>query len=180
MSEVLKGMQMQLFNDLPIPKRPSIHSDEVTLETVKRILPRVLAWIGGQPSSQDIDNITDDLVKSIRYENETYDIMSGLDRDCGWVVNDELYDILNDVEEIKYFVWKEFIADWVLKNGIMPKHSIGDEVKYKSRKDLRPIDGEIVKINNKLAEYTVYSSSLGHVRKGNGTHGVVVEFESII
>lgn len=71
----------------------------------------------------------------------------------------------------------EVVESWVVRNGLKPEFKVGDRVKVPHRAKSEPVVGDVYEIDAKRAQYRVYVESLGHVREGNGTHGLIIGFE---
>ena len=174
----MKGMQFQLFDDLPLPPRPSYIDKEVVTVTVEKIAPELIKWMHQSrhfPSQAEIDAIKAEIFSAIEHEDDAYRIAKDLEY-AGWDSDGELVDILNNVSRHRYDAHKEIIhQNWVLKHGIVPKFSIGDNVlfTFKNRQET----GEIIRVSPETAQYTIHCPQHGHVKKGVGTHGHVINFE---
>ena len=174
------GMQFQLFSDLPLPPRPKLFSDEVTLELLDRILPKVIAWIESDRkfgvSASEAEEVREDLMSAIDFEDSSYKIARSLD-DLGWSIDDELQDILKEVSQVRWDSWKINVRDWVLKNGLEPKFECGAEVSINLKGKTKV--GQVSKIYPDTAEYCVFLPGEGHVKSGIGTRGIILPFEEV-
>lgn len=174
----MKGMQLQLFNDLPLPPRPSYIDKEVTNIVVERIFPEIIDWMyesNRSPSQSEIDSIKAELFSAIQYDDDSYNIAKNLEGE-GWDAGRELVDVLDSVSRHRYEAHKKIIhQNWILKHGVVPKFSVGDTVSFalKGKQET----GEITRVHPETAQYTIYCAQHGHVRKGAGTHGHIVNFE---
>jgi len=175
----MTGMQLQLFPDLPLPPRPKYFSDEVTGELIDSIIPKVASWLqDGRSSPISVSEIEEgkaDLSVVIDYEDDAYKILRGLD-DLGWSVDDELHDIMKEVSRFRYNIWKDHVHHWVLKNGITPRHNIGDVVQFNSEGKLK--QGVIRKSYPRTAEYAIHLEEESSKKKGYV--GSIVHFESLV
>lgn len=174
----MKGMQLQLFDDLPLPPRPSYLDKDVTDAVVERILPEIIGWMyesKHSPIQSEIDTIKTDLFSAIQYDDDSYDITKNLEGD-GWSVDRELVDILDSVPYYRHEAHKKIVhQNWVLKHGVVPKFSVGSMVCFllKGKQET----GEITRIHPEEAQYTIYCTQHGHVRVGTGTNGYLIDFE---
>jgi hypothetical protein len=175
----MKGMQLQLFDDLPLPPRPSYLDKEVTDAVVERIFPEIMGWMYEPKhfsSQSEIASIKAELFSAIQYDDDSYDIARNLERE-GWDCGRELVDVLDSVPQYRHEVHKRIIQqNWVLKYGVVPKFSVGDAVVFtlKGKQET----GEITRIHPETAQYTIYCAQHGHVRKGVGVHGHIIDFEA--
>lgn len=175
----MTGMQLQLFDDLPPPPRPSQYDKEVNDAIVERITPDIINWIcrGGDtiPGLKEIDDIKTEISSAIEYEEDPYRIAKSLEY-AGWDPDGELVDILDNIGRYRYEVYKDHVYNsWILKHGVLPKFSIGDSVVFAYRG--RQETGEIIRVYPEMAQYTIHCSQHGHVKKGAGTHGHIINFE---
>jgi len=171
-------MQLQLFNDLPLPPRPSCFDKKVTNVVVDRIFPEIMDWMREfkySPSHSEIDSIKEELFLVIQHNNDSYEIVKNLE-DKGWDADRRLLDVLDSVPHYRHEAHKKIVhQDWVLKHGVVPKFSVGDMVSFafKGKQET----GEITRVHPEEAQYTIYCTQHGHVRQGSGTHGHIIDFE---
>jgi hypothetical protein len=175
----MKGMQLQLFDDLPIPPRPSQYAKEVNDAIVERITPDIVNWIchGGDtaPGLEEIDDIKTEIFSAIEYEEDPYGIAKSLEY-AGWDSDGELVHILDNVGRYRYEAYKDHVYNsWILKHGVVPKFSIGDSVVFAHRG--RQETGEVIRVYPEMAQYTIHCPQHGHIKKGVGTHGHIINFE---
>ena len=177
----MKGMQLQLFSDLPLPPRPSQYCDEVTHLTVDKVLKSILKWMyhgNYSPPQSEIDDLKEDIFTAIQWDDDGYKIAKNLES-AGWDSDGELVDLLDDVARHRYEAHEGLVhREWILKHGVEPKFSVGDKVsfKYKGGFDV----GEVTKIHHSNAKYVIFCEHRGHIRVGAGTHGLVIPFEDCL
>lgn len=174
----MKGMQLQLFDDLPLPPRPSQYAKEVNDAIVERITPSIVNWmyhVDSPPSPEEVESLKEDIFSAIEYEEDSYKIAKSLEY-AGWDPDGELVDILDVVGRYRYEAYKDHVYNsWILKHGVIPKFSIGDSVVFAHRG--RQETGEIIRVYPEMAQYTIHCPQHGHVKKGPGTHGHIINFE---
>ena len=96
-----------------------------------------------------------------------------------WETDRELVDILDEAWDFAEEAYKEVIRDWRRAYQVKPKYKIGDHVAVRAGNPPSIRDGEIEAVNEVRAQYCVYIPSLGHVREGVGTHGIMMDWESV-
>jgi hypothetical protein len=150
------GMQLQLFDNLPLPPRPGYYSNEVTLDLVDSVLPHISKWIcdDGTPLSDlELEDIRDDLSSIVDFEDDPYKILKGLEH-LGYDGADRrLYDIMSNVADIRWSIWKQHVNSWVLRNGVITKFSVGDVVDFRHNGEMKT--GRIKAIYENTAEYSI-------------------------
>lgn len=164
---------------LMIPPRPDItKKDKGAIKYVaSKLLKKVKDW-ASQDGDDDVcqKEIEDILSESYdwdgyhlakRYE-EIY-LLSNVDAN--------LVEILDDAEYIFANYQIDKIKEWVSEYNIEPKFKVGDKVMA----DLNRLryEGEIVRVYNENATYVVYVESMGHVKEGMGTNGIVLAYEKV-
>ena len=156
------------------PQRPRKSSDLVLYRTAGQLAKKINEWSGDE-FEIEIDKLTD----AIRYNSNGYKIAQNLDDFCG---------VSPDVEHawfIKKEIHEDLVREWVKKYNILPGKKVGDLVPIKCNGNeiietgLAEVSGEIVSIDTELATYLVCCESLGHVKEGVGTHGLIVNYEDV-
>ena len=174
----MQGMQFQLFDDLPLPPRPPYLSKEVNTLVAERVTPKIIQWVcqeGGPPSSQELEAIKADIFSAIEYDDDAYQIAKNLEH-AGWDPDTGLVDLLDDVAHQRHLAHKEIVyRNWILTHGVTAKFVVGDQVTFtfKGKNEI----GEIIRIYPDTAQYTIHCPQHGHVKKGAGTHGHIINFE---
>lgn len=151
--------------------RPKASDPEVVALAVDRILVDVMEWLARGNSTCTESEVRDDLLKCVDDDPEDgYEFTKLLERDHHWDCDRELIDILDN-----YDLWgahKEFEKRWVAAYQVFPSLLIGAELTYKEH------PAEITELYAD-GKYCVFCAALGHVKKGLGTHGEIVTWESI-
>jgi hypothetical protein len=163
--------------------RPTNADKEVKLLVIEQILPSILVWLNDTEDSDDIEEITKDLMDEIEPYKDGYKIAKALD-DCGWPSDSELVDILDDLDFHNSL--NKLTLMWIKANNIKPKFNVGDKVRVNSRlvnlksnKGRKKFyDGEITKIDP-FGKYVVFIEEVGHVRTGRGCHGSYINWEDV-
>lgn len=163
-------------------KRPS-YSDDAINAKLAQVIAEKLVVLEEMPD--DPEELLTDLTKVLKSESPFYDpykMAKALEDRFMWTCNMGVVELLDTVSNHAYQLLSELVAEWVSKNGIEPKNEIGDRV-IVSANNMRGIPsqytGEIVRINEKEATYTILIPELGHVRSGIGTNGGIFPFEEI-
>ncbi|QMI49920.1 hypothetical protein [Burkholderia sp. MBR-1] len=117
-----------------------------------------------------------DMTRALGWGGCTFDLARAL-ADRGWEVDDELLRILGDADFEILEARDAYVRRWVAAREVVPQRDVGDVVRFDYQRS--PVDGEIRRIDRQHGTYTIFCESLGHVREGDGTHGIVVPFEVI-
>jgi hypothetical protein len=118
----------------------------------------------------------DQIAEAVEYEMDAFRATKTLDDD-GWSGDKALVDMMERIISIKEEALLEAIEKWVADNNIKADIAIGERVKFRSFG--KEYTGEITNIYDKRAEYCIYCEQLGHVKSGNGSHGVIIPFERV-
>jgi hypothetical protein len=176
-------MKQQVLFGCGWPPRPNRTDPEVLERLLDALMPRVIQWMKSAGDDTDkfeksyLKEIHDDLRSAVRFDDDAYDIAKMLDNIHYWEVDHELLHLLEDVAYMRIKAHNSLIAEWVNHHGVTPKYSVGQRVTFKHRgKDQV---GEVSKVEEQLAQYVVFCESLGHVRKGVGSHGLYVNYENV-
>jgi hypothetical protein len=155
----------------------------------EKISKKILKWDSDGGGRLSLDNIEEDIMKVISgvRNYDGYSLAKDFDSICGYMPDEELVNILSSCEHYRYEAEKKLTSEWVAENNIVPKFSIGDKVSFyydsgprKSENKLHA--GEIVTVNDQLANYTIFCEEMGHIRSGmgkTGTLGVIKHFEEV-
>lgn len=155
-----------------IAKRPSIRDQEIIKSVARELAVEIL-------KDQCNEDAVSSLVSVLQRNpgGDGYQLAKYLDDDHGWDVDVDTVEILDSAYSSLHVAARKLTAEWVERNAIKPKRKIGDIVGIVQRGI--NYTGEIVKIDEPQATYTVMSAQCGHVREGLGTHGFIVNYEDI-
>ena len=173
----ISGMQLSLFQDVGYPPRPRIYDKKVLENALDALVPRVIKWLHADNDLSNSEDVRQHLHDAIEFEDDSRKIVNYLEDHCYWRVNRDLQDIMDNVVEDRHLAFIDLTNRWVLQNGVSPKYSIGQSVKFKNKG--KNYQGEIVSIDTSTAKYLVFCEQLGHVKKGIGTHGTYVPYEEV-
>lgn len=170
----MTNVQTRMFAN-EFPARPKFFTDSIAKRTAELLLPEVRRWLGNEAGTDN--EIVADLVDAINYGlDDGYEIAKRLER-RGYSPDTDLCDVLDSVGHHQHKAHKEEVMEWVrahdLKLDLPVGASVSVEVEGKQR------TGEIRDHYTETAEYSVFIAELGHVRKGIGTHGVILGFEKV-
>jgi hypothetical protein len=127
-------------------------------------------------------DIRSDLLQVYRYNvPDAYQAARELDN-AGWACDAALVEHLQDFDHYEWSAELTAVKAWVAASML---ESIRPEIGAKVTLEVRvlgvrqPHLGEVVRIDEESAQATVCFESLGHVKKGLGTRGMVVDWEVI-
>jgi len=182
-----RGMQLKLSLDVGQPQRPKI-SDVVSQERyVDALIPRVLGWlrecgefVDDTPGEYYLQQLREELLDSVDYYNDGYEIAKNLERRHYWSVDASLVELLDDSRALRVVTFNSLIKEWVFSNGILPQYSVGQSVRFVTMRNIEHV-GEITRINVDQAQYVIYCAELGHVRPPKmGSSGIYIDYECVI
>jgi hypothetical protein len=160
--------------------KPTNNDEAVVRAVVEKLKKPVLAWLEEGGSVDDEEDSLENLFQALSgaFDWDGYQLARRLeDRFC-WSPDARLVEILSDAEHHRYRAHKDAVAAWVAANGATPKFKVGDRVRYRSFHH-GPQEGEITHVDAAQLRYTVFVAALGHVRKGQGVHGSILEEEQL-
>jgi len=149
-------------------KRPKLNDDAVIALVSNELSTDVADWVGSQ---ENLKEIRHDLTRALKFSSlDGYDLAKRLDY---YDPDTELVNILDDADSMMYSAYNIICRKWVSDNGL-----VGPEIGTIVDCILKNIKGEVVN-NYDYGQSSVFCESLGHVREGLGTHGVVVNWEDL-
>jgi hypothetical protein len=160
-------------------KRPTIRDESVIRSTAEELLVKINKWATADTglSVEELEDTLNDVHGGPTANG--YDLAKFLDSEFGIEPDAQLVEILDCTWGIADGFLRKITKEWVYQYKIIPGKKIGDLVSIKYQKsDI--VTGEITAIDTDLAKYTVCCESQGHVKKGIGTHGSIINFEDII
>jgi hypothetical protein len=162
------------------PPRPTYRDAGVIERVVEGILPAVMKWDGS--TELDKPDLRIALTDALESEGkDAYRIAKNLDEQKLWMVDQRLVRELEALDSIWWQAELDAIKEWVLDNQIKPKFKVGVLVSVPHLTDdktLTDVIGEVLRIDRNRAVYLVFCKSLGHVRGGVGTRGLIIEYEN--
>ena len=160
------------YKDKP---RPVYSAPEVLISVVNKLLPDVMAW--GKFGEDEAEHIAENLISAFKHEDQDgYRLARYLEKYTSWDSDSELSEILEGADF--YRCHKDAILAWIKDNEAKPLFEVGRGVQVKERRsdDMRP--GTIREITAD-GMYCVMVPSLGHVKEGLGTHGLLFPWEDV-
>ena len=143
--------------------------------------PRIIEFIAGKlaPLIDEEEGTLSDIMGALEDEHDwsAYNLCKYLDDNCYCDIDDTVTRVMDRAESLQWEHHQKLIKDWVRAEGIEPQFSWGDIVHFRRFDDY--CVGEIAKVRRETAQYTVFVEALGHVRKGNGTHGSILNYENV-
>jgi len=149
------------------PKRPQRHDDQTYALAAEKFLEQI-----GQ-----IEENPEELVSIGRALSElsAFDQAKELAEQCFDMTDDLMQTLLDG--SFMHDAHAERVVQWVETAKLKPRRKIGDEVSFTHQGD--KLKGEITDIQEDSANYTVCVPSLGHVKSGPGTRGLILAYEII-
>jgi len=162
--------------------RPTVNDKEVKLLVIEKIMPEILVWLNETADNDNnTEEITEQLLDAIGNQKDGYEMARDLERDECWDSNSGLVDILDGLDF--HNIMDKVTLLWIKDNDIKPLFKVGDKVQVNGkdvsgRASKKTYIGEITEIRP-AGTYTVYIEELGHVRKGTGSHGNILNWEKV-
>jgi len=156
------------------PPRPARNAPEVIAIAAEKLLPDVMEWRGKGDYYQD--KILNSIKKAIRYETDGYAIAKSIDDNGVLEPDSELVEILDQASSYLHTAFSELCTEWVNQNNLTGP-AIG--AKVTCTKYSKEGQGEIIR-NDKDGRSLVYFEALGHVKEGQGCHGIFIYWENLI
>jgi len=155
----------------PRRKRPNINDEAVVKYAAEKLLPDMINWLGEDDEAES--EILEDLIKAIQYADDGYEIAKRLDGN--YSPDAALVDILDRASSYKRSALQSLCTEWVISEELEAPQ-IGSHVTHIRYNDAI---GTVVR-NCSDGRSTVAFPTLGHVNEGNGCHGFILEWESLI
>lgn len=156
------------------PPRPKRNDPEIIKAAAKGLAVKVLEWLKAGGDEIEASEVEEDLVSVMAYNRDGYELAKALDRK-GWAPDDELVEILRESEWLKLEAHDKAQIEWVKSVGLAAP-PVGATVRFEHQG--QTVTGEITR-NDTHGKSTVCCPSLGHVKEGPGTLGLVIEWERL-
>lgn len=155
--------------------RPKRHDAAIRRQAAEALVPEIEEWLGESISGPECEELVRTL--SSCCGDDAYDIARELERG-GYTPDSSLVEVLDGFDT--YRIHADAVRLWIAETGATPKLSIGATVAIPVKMaEHNGVVGEIIAINERHGEYTVFCAALGHVREGLGTHGLIFPWEEI-
>ncbi len=155
-----------------LPPRPN-EKDQAILElAATRALKRLQQIYPNESFARDTVDL---LIKTLKgYHADGYDRAKDWERE-GWSPDATLVEFLSDLDA--YRETRDAIKEWVAAHDIKCPFPLNAKVRIATGG--KEITGEITAIHAEGANVTVFCESLGHVREGVGTRGLIIDYEDL-
>lgn len=167
---------------MSLPPRPKRFDPEVEARHVKLIEPSIKKLLAESSHSpeDDLDSVMKDVARAMRYASDGYRVAKSLE-DAGWDVDTSLVATLDSLVFERTTALAELEAKWVKDSGAVIPFTLGQSVRITAKDSPKSHGqvGEVAKVYPKHARVLVRVPALGHVREGNGTHGLVLNVEDV-
>jgi len=164
----------------PPPPRPGRRDPAVLDTALALIWPEIVSW--------GIDDDDEDCKGSIRkglddYHLDGYAFARSLERD-GWDPDAALVEILEGASRHLHTAHDAAVKAWVAEHG-WPCPRLPPGTRVRAKVGGRMVEGEVsapehgAERYDQHAQYLLFCESEGHVRAGLGSHGFIVDAESV-
>lgn len=164
----------------PPPPRPGLRDQSVLDAALALIWPEIVSW--------GIDEDDEDSKESIRiglddYNLDGYRFARSLDSD-GWDVDAALVEILDGASHHLRKAHDAAVKAWVAEHG-WPGVRLPTGTRVRAKVGSRMVEGEVSQPEHgaerydQHAHYLLFCPSEGHVKVGLGSHGFIVDAESV-
>lgn len=160
-------------------ERPS-HRTKSILDAAAREIVSAIPNLGG-----DFEANISDVSQALASNAPVFDgyrIARELEQSHHWECDMAIVEELDTASAVVSQLVRNLTAEWVEKNAIRPKLRVGEATSvetYDNSNRRGRFDGEVLVIDEKHATYTIMIPALGHVREGQGTHGIIVPYEQL-
>lgn len=155
--------------------RPSRYDKAIRSAAAEALLPEIEQWIGDAIGDAERARIV--RVLSDRCGDDGYEIAREFEHE-GFQPDAHLVEILDGFDSSATHA--KAVREWLAETGAKPRLVIGASVAIPARmKEHENVVGEIVRVDERSGEYTICCTSLGHVRSGLGTHGLIFAWEAV-
>lgn len=157
-------------------ERPKLHESYIAKAAAEDLLPDLMGWADAGESERL--NYLDDAVELMgsAFVSDGYQLAKILDRK-GYDPDSRLVEILENAYSLLQDAHTRAVKEWVKGWNVQVPWQVGQTVQIKHKG--KTVDGEVVAIRADEATCTVLCPSLGHVRKGLGTNGLIINSEDV-
>jgi hypothetical protein len=162
-----------------IAARPADDTPEIIAYAANELASTLIRC--GDFKEEDREDIVKDLSEMIDdcpYE-DGYEMGKWLEDNKYWKVHMSILESLDLAGCYVSDAHLDAVKKWVIENGIKPERAVGDRVMIHEGWKRTPVEGFIATVHEETARYTVRCPSLGHVEKGEGTHGFIIDYEKV-
>ena len=170
---VIEGINPFMKSNRP---RPGLFDETVLRKTAEELARRAIKECSGL-REEEFEEIVQDILVEVDSYSSGYQICRNLES-AGWYFDgDDLVDVFGEMGVIRHRFHREAVKQWVIDAQIEPSFEVGAKVVFFHKDKREDVRGEIAKVERETGEYVVFCQSLGHVRTGSGTHGLILPFE---
>lgn len=153
----------------PTTPRPKTSDPAIIRKAAELLAPEVADWCGDGTPAEELIPV---LEKAMRWRRNGYELARELD---SYEPDAQLVEILDSAEHLKSRAKEKACEEWVKAEGLEPP-PIDSEVTDSTN----PQNGTGIVLQNwPDGRSTVSFASLGHVTKGNGCHGLLLDWEKL-
>lgn len=153
--------------------RPTLNDPAVCAAAAAILMPRIAACPG---YDLNVESDLVDLANALADGENAFGVARELD-DAGWSISDDVMEILLDHDAALVEALPVAVKAWVAEHGVACRFAVGASVRGKVQGT--EYVGEVTQVDAEEARYVVLVPALGHVRKGNGSHGVYLNDEDL-
>lgn len=158
--------------------RPRLYDDSILRAVAKELSFEVERWLGEKNTQSSIEQDLFEAMKDCTISDfDGYDLARQLEREYGYVPDSNLVEILSSAYVHAMREHRKQISEWIERNNIQATRKIDEKIKCCNQGKI--VEGVIFAVYPKTLQYGVYVESLGHVKSGNGTRGLMVNAEEI-
>ena len=154
-------------------KRPTLNDPAVCAAAAAILMQRIAACDG---YDLNVESDLVDLANALADGENAFGVARELD-DAGWSISDDVMEILLDHDVALFDALPVAVKAWVAEHGVACRFAVGASVRGKVQGT--EYVGEVTQVDAEEARYVVLVPALGHVRKGNGSHGVYLNDEDL-
>lgn len=155
------------------PPRPTLNDPAVCAAAAADMMTRIIACDGFEMDEEDG---AEDLANALEDADNAFRVAMGL-YDRGWTISNDVMEILLDHDVALFDALPVAVKAWVKEHGVTCRFAVG--AKVRGMVDGAEHVGEVTQVEAEEARYVVLVPALGHVRTGNGTHGVYLNDEDL-
>lgn len=173
-----------ISNETGESTRPTRFDLAVRQAAAAKVWPVFRAWLirsGASVTEADADreDVLPELAAALEYNDDGYEVAKHLEA-RGWDADDELVDAGRCLLDALEDAHDAAVKSWVTTAKPAQLFVVGNAVQFTHPgRSGRATIGEVSRIDAARAKYVVYCASLGHVREGVGSHGILVNFEDV-
>lgn len=156
--------------------RPKRNDDYVIKAAALDLVDELMAWANAkEPERAEYREVAEGVMKEASFHNG-YELARNLERK-GFEPDARLVEILDEASHLLYVAHDRGLKEWVKGWNIKVPFTLGQSVTIKHKG--RVVSGSIAKLYAETAVCVVFCPELGHVERGFGSSGLVVNSEDV-